>query len=174
MLIIVKCRDSCNNFGYVYAFSKRNERLIAVKKFNCSMVLLLIVSGDVNVEPSRKNGYRWKSRDQTDIFLRKCLRFVFAIVKSMTENFVKVKNGGDKKEHEFSFMCIIISMVEPLFYLTQASATGIGIADFFPMLRMIYDRFSKIVRLCYVSIWHPLLFTRRPPAFFFQMRSLSK
>jgi len=61
---------------------------------------------------------------------------VFASVKSMSGNLVKVKYGEGKKEHEFSFMCIIISMVEPLFYLTQAFAIGIGISDFFRMLRM--------------------------------------
>ncbi len=103
MHIIVKCRDSNNHFGYVYAFSKRNERLIVLKKFNCSMVLLLIASGDVNVEPSRKNEYRGKSRDQTAIFLRKCLRFVFAIVTSMSGNLVKVKYGGGKKEHVYYY-----------------------------------------------------------------------
>jgi hypothetical protein len=107
------------------------------------MVLLLIVSGDVNVEPSKKNGYRRKSRDQTAIFLRKRLRFVFAIVKSMSGNLVKVNYGGGKKEHEFSFMCIIISMVEPLFYLTQTSAIGIGNSDFFPMLRMNQYQINK-------------------------------
>ncbi len=98
MLIIAKCRDSNNNFGYVYAFRKRNERLIVVKKFNCSMVLLLLVSGG-----KARQGPNRHIPLQVSPFLVCHWSQWLNLVK------VRVKYGEGKKEHEFSFMCIIIS-----------------------------------------------------------------
>ncbi len=51
---------------------------------------------------------------------------------------MKVKYSMEEARRNMNFPSCdtIISMVEPLFYLTQAFAIGIGISDFFPMLRV--------------------------------------